>query len=410
MINKSNYKLIGMVIKLNRLNTSINQVDLCRNICVPSYLSRIESGEIIPSDDIVKDLFKALNIKYNDDKKFIDESLLMFDKFYDYLFIGHFMQAEEVFKKIRRNKNKYLSSPLIVDYYLLCFTKYSSTDHRKEVEKLKKMLNSIFELMDREKKFKFCYNVAMDTLLYENDPDKGLDYCIEASKYGENGLLYIWYSYGYSLKNNIIKAYVYAQKALETFVKDADIINIRYAYEVIGDIYSLQNNYYEAIEYYEKSKSISQKAEFDYVTKYLLSKIAFCHYKNEEYEEAYNVIANNYISLMNTTYVPNIVTKCLIYIKLNDKHKLRQEYEKIENLKSLKVYNMALVVNLQRFFEIRINDEEYYKNKKYEKALLEIVKNSSKIIELNKEFVEILKEYYMHNRKYKEIVKLDLKA
>ncbi len=408
MINKSNYKLIGMIIKLNRINVGISQVELCRDICVPSYLSRIESGEILPSDDIVKDLFLALNIKYNDNKRFIDDNLRLFDNFYNYLSIGHFMQAEEIFRKIQSQKNDYLSSPLIVEYYLLCFTKYSSTEHRDEVEKLKKMLQSIFELMDRDKKFKFCYNIAMDTLLYNNDPNEGLKYCKEANKYGENGLLYVWYSFAYSLKKNVIKAYIYAQKALDTFVKDADVVNIRYAYEIIGDIYCLQNHYDDAIEYYEKSKTISNKVEFDYVSKFLDSKIAFCFYKQNNFNKAYKIIDDNYISMMNTTYVPNIITKCLIFIKQNDMFKLRQEYEKIDGLSGLKVYSKKLIKNLKIFFEIRLKNNLYYKDKEYEKALLNILEQSVKIAELHKEFMLFLNEYYVYNRKYKEIVKLHL--
>ncbi len=408
MINKSNYKLIGTIIKLNRINVGISQVELCRDICVPSYLSRIESGEILPSDDIVKDLFLALKIKYNDNEDFIQSNLKLFENFYNYLSIGHFMQAEEIFRKIQSQKNEYLSSPLIVEYYLLCFTKYSSTEHRDEVEKLKKMLHSIFDLMDRDKKFKFCYNLAMDTLLYNNDPNEGLKHCKEANKYGENGLLYVWYSFAYSLKKNVIKAYVYAQKALDTFVRDADVVNIRYAYEILGDIYCLQNHYEDAIEYYEKSKTISNKVEFDYVSKFLDSKIAFCFYKQDEFDKAYKFIDDNYISMMNTTYVPNIITKCLIFIKQDNIFKLRQEYEKIDGLNSLKVYSKELIENLKLFFEIRLNDEQFYKNKAYEKAILNILEHSIKIVELNKEFMVFLNEYYVHNRKYKEIVKLNL--
>ncbi len=408
MINKSNYKLIGMIIKLNRINEGISQVELCRNICVPSYLSRIESGEILPSDDIVKDLFLALNIKYNDNEEFIIENLKLFENFYKYLSIGHFMQAEELFRKVQYKKDEYLSSPLIVEYYLLCFTKYSSTEHRDEVAKLKKMLNSIFDLMDRDKKFKFCYNIAMDTLLYNNDPNEGLKYCEEASKYGENGLLYVWYSFAYSLQKNVIKAYIYAQKALETFVRDADVVNIRYAYEIIGDIYCLQNHYEDAIDYYEKSKVISNKVEFDYVSKFLDSKIAFCFYKQGELDKAYKIIDDNYISMMNTTYVPNVITKCLILIKQNDMFKLRQEYEKLIGLNSLKVYSKELAQSLRVFFKIRLNNECFYKDKKYEKAILNILEHSTKIVELHKEFMLFLNEYYINNRKYKEIVKLNL--
>ena len=42
----NNKKLIGSIIKFNRINNNISQKELSRGICVPSYLSRIENGEL----------------------------------------------------------------------------------------------------------------------------------------------------------------------------------------------------------------------------------------------------------------------------------------------------------------------------------------------------------------------------
>ena len=42
----NNKKIIGSIIKFNRINNNISQKQLSQGICVPSYLSRIENGEL----------------------------------------------------------------------------------------------------------------------------------------------------------------------------------------------------------------------------------------------------------------------------------------------------------------------------------------------------------------------------
>lgn len=53
---------IGQLIKLERQRQNMKQEYLASGICVPSYLSRIENGLVIPSEDIQQHLLKRLNI------------------------------------------------------------------------------------------------------------------------------------------------------------------------------------------------------------------------------------------------------------------------------------------------------------------------------------------------------------
>ncbi|WP_298470904.1 helix-turn-helix transcriptional regulator [uncultured Psychrobacillus sp.] len=53
---------IGQLIKLERQRQNMKQEYLASGICVPSYLSRIENGLVIPSEDVQQHLLKRLNI------------------------------------------------------------------------------------------------------------------------------------------------------------------------------------------------------------------------------------------------------------------------------------------------------------------------------------------------------------
>ena len=58
LVNKEGLKIVGSLIKLNRLNQKMSQAALCEGICVSSYLSKIENGEVMPSLEMIELLFE----------------------------------------------------------------------------------------------------------------------------------------------------------------------------------------------------------------------------------------------------------------------------------------------------------------------------------------------------------------
>ncbi|WP_368986332.1 helix-turn-helix domain-containing protein [Caldifermentibacillus hisashii] len=54
---------IGTIIKLKRIENKISQENLCRGICTPSYLSRIENNRLIPNTEIYKLLCERLGLE-----------------------------------------------------------------------------------------------------------------------------------------------------------------------------------------------------------------------------------------------------------------------------------------------------------------------------------------------------------
>ena len=55
----------GHIIKFERIRQNLKQVQLSEGICTPSYLSRIENNSIAPTDEVLLELFKRLNITYS---------------------------------------------------------------------------------------------------------------------------------------------------------------------------------------------------------------------------------------------------------------------------------------------------------------------------------------------------------
>ncbi len=112
-----NDKIIGAIIKLERLNQNKGQKEISHGICVPSYLSKIESGTTHAQSDIVVAIFNRLAISYEHDETKIKEMKLLLDTYMMQLLYGE--NTEETLILIRTYHNQYLYSELIVEYLLV---------------------------------------------------------------------------------------------------------------------------------------------------------------------------------------------------------------------------------------------------------------------------------------------------
>ena len=64
----------GRLLRQERLRQNLSQEGLCRGICTPSYLSKIEQGQVEPGEDILQGLFAALGLRLETDPGFLKQA------------------------------------------------------------------------------------------------------------------------------------------------------------------------------------------------------------------------------------------------------------------------------------------------------------------------------------------------
>ena len=94
---------------------------------LPSYLSRIENGELLPSEDVLSIIFSRLGLKFNDSPDFVNKGVNYLKEFFNNLNYNEFDYTNELFDILEKDEDNYLSSPLIMDYLLAKLARYSST-------------------------------------------------------------------------------------------------------------------------------------------------------------------------------------------------------------------------------------------------------------------------------------------
>ena len=127
---KDNKKIIGSIIKLNRLNQNISQKTLSKGVCVASYLSRIENGDLIPSEEVISIIFNRLGLTFNDSKEFLEKGINRLKLFFESLHFNEFDLTNEIFNELESQENDYITSPLVIDYFLAKLARYCSTPNR----------------------------------------------------------------------------------------------------------------------------------------------------------------------------------------------------------------------------------------------------------------------------------------
>ncbi len=100
----------GLLVKLNREELGFKQEYLCNGICAISYLSKIEKGEIIPSDEIMNLLFTKLDMECCMDEKFIHAGKSIFNDIFESELTGIEIEPEK-FKFIQKYNEQILISP-----------------------------------------------------------------------------------------------------------------------------------------------------------------------------------------------------------------------------------------------------------------------------------------------------------
>ena len=92
---------LGQLIKLERQRQNIKQEALASGICVPSYLSRIENGLVIPSEDVKLHILMRLNISPDSLKSNRNENKIV--------------QFKLQFKQVINSRDKKLANELLLE-------------------------------------------------------------------------------------------------------------------------------------------------------------------------------------------------------------------------------------------------------------------------------------------------------
>lgn len=146
--------ITGFLIRYHRLQQNISQEGLCKGICVVSYLSKIEQGQVQAGDDIIHQLFAVLGIHYHDDPVFIKQYVGLI---HDY-FVGYFLDEDisEIQNKLLSVEHELINSPLCIPMQMVRLH-IALQENIEGVDEQLKQLQIFLHMMNENQLFLYYY-------------------------------------------------------------------------------------------------------------------------------------------------------------------------------------------------------------------------------------------------------------
>lgn len=196
--------ITGYLIRYHRLQQNLSQEGLCKGICVVSYLSKIEQGKVDADPFIIRDLFHQLKLEYHDDSMFVSNYKECLHTYFEQYFMKE--DTAECAEKIRMKQEDLMCSPLFLSYLL--FELYEALKASDVSEQLKEL--SAFEAYMTEEQL-FLYDLAY---VDHTDHDWRLKYLESADKLRPCSISKQYLGDAYAAKGQYSEALQIHQKAL----------------------------------------------------------------------------------------------------------------------------------------------------------------------------------------------------
>lgn len=393
-------KIIGLIIKKNRLEQNMSQESLCHGICAVSYLSKIENGSVKADMEIISKLFLELGITFSEVVSEEEEGEI-------YSALDNIFIEKLKFDRAKEILNKYSSmiySRKVLTYLILEFIVKANEDFKSVDEK---RFLAYENYADKKQLYYFYMVLGKFYLDFINDKEKALFYFEKAYMINPEGKGLFNIGVSYYIDGDYNRAIEYFNK---DFILEIELGNIDDAVIdciYLANTYSNLNSIPLMEKYYDKALKLSKNIDD-------------------------NVKGNIYYNL-GATYIKKDSRKSLKYLKMAEdigygidcfylyqklvivNLDLGNNEEAIKYLAKSKyaahyeyLDNDTYIQHMIRMLEIICNDNNYIKNVEYGDVLSKLfyVKDGSMHYGFKLFFASYYVEWLKSNRKYKEALEV----
>ncbi len=376
-------KVIGTILKLERVKQGVGQKEICHGICVPSYLSKIENGLTNADQDIISQLFKRLHIQYEMDEKLLQILSSQIEEYYKKLHYG--LTTSDVFKRMEEYKEKYLYSYCVVDYLLIeCFEK----------KQFNELLNILENTMNDKQKAYFILVKA-----FTNTNKAKLRVLKEQCKRSADVLQNTYALYAYCTLCFNIDDYSSVLKSenmlINYAIEEGNTILLANYYYLKGTLYGALQNTPLMIECYERYINFLQKQISDEQLEMVYYNLGASYLEVKEFDKAHYYL----IKIKRSKDVLRMLS--LLYIRKNQSEEAKKYLDEWKLIINKEDSILEQLKYEEACFEC---EENYLKNPQYleivEKLIDQITK--SKHIGHLLFYKENIMQAYRYQRKYKK--------
>jgi len=395
---------IGFLIRQSRLKQNISQEGLCKGICAPSCLSKIEQGQADASTDIIDRLFESLGISYYRDEAFLIEAKEHFRKFF------YLLDADEDFnvesEYFLRYGQQLENSELHLYYhlYLLFFNFHKNNRDLAIAEQV--YLQQFIPYMDENQKFRYYLGAAQNV----GYTGEAVQLLREAARHKDISVIYhqmatVFYhigQYSESIEN--------AEKAYRLASEEGNPSILIGASFLLGSCYCNHRDIAISKKYYERAIALTRGYKIQ-VKSYAYYNLGTAYLSCQYYQEALYYLLH--VGALEDEPYHNV----MLYQKLSILYTQTGNVEKATEY--LKLAKECLVVSLEKpeecllyeqmiYFAELLQKKDYLDSNKYETVLKNLYEQVDRPLGFGFQqfYGAFLVQLYKYKRKYKEALRI----
>lgn len=400
---------IGAIIQFYRTKNGLTQKDLANGVCSISYLSKIESGVILPKQDTIELIFERLNMDYDKLTSYDEETIhKQVDLLYKYITEQRLDEAKEVVDELQEVITPF-HEPYVQYYFELIHFYYLVTIN--PTEKFKTNLQELLRLenhFESEKLFYFYKIVGFYFNCHLNAKKANGYFHKAVNILEENNLkdpeIYYLLALSYMGMQKPIYSNYYVGIALEQYANDLKYRKVTDCYHLLGINYLNLGAYDISETYFNQVLKSKPMGDSPKVRSRATHNLSILHYRRGELDQSLKLLHE---ALENHTHLYDIVHSTLIIAKIyfeQGEMKLAEEFL-IKGEELLKGTNLTKVRH--RFYILRhqiykqTHDENFIE--RCEKVILPHYQTIGET-GLMKELLQLLAEVFTEKQDYEKAI------
>ena len=249
-MKNTNALLPGFLLRSERIRQGKGQKEICYGICVTSYLSKIERGQIQPNVDILSELFVRLGITYEHRKEVLEPYVSLIEEYFERLL--YMRPTLDIYEKLSEQGDMLKYSELTADWQLIQI--YEKWNRGEEIRSELASLEVLFDCMDKRQQGYFC------ALQAYTEPDKSLAVKLAKDACGllENSFAMMTLCYQYISNSNFTAIHQMEQKLTAAALEEGNTYQLADYYRVKGSAYACLGMEDLMMTYYQRSANMLQ--------------------------------------------------------------------------------------------------------------------------------------------------------
>lgn len=275
-----NRELPGRMLRLERIRQGKGQKEVCYGICVNSYLSKIEHGQVCPDGALLEALYERLGIRYENSEEFLWKCREQIEKYFEnQLYV---LDNTETFRELSEQAEKLSYSELVIDWLLIQGLEGLQQEQVKTVSLIVEQLAILEDCMEeRQKAYYYLLRAEI-----EPDRDLAVKYGQKAVALCENSLSLIHLCYLYLYQDNYSSIHQMEQHLVAIALAEGNTYQLADYYFLKGSAYArldmdelMMSNYLRGIRLLQNTQWKGELAGMYY-------NIGATYVKRGRYEEA----------------------------------------------------------------------------------------------------------------------------